>query len=68
MKTLERLTVFKKDQCLGHESNLTMICMTEAGMEEWGKGRNKATSRKRTETKEKGIDLTACNTSGFSNY
>lgn len=36
-------------------------------MEEWGKGRNKATSRKRTESKEKGIDLTVCNTLGFPN-
>ena len=39
MKTLERLTVFKKDQCLGHESNLTMIYMTGSRNGRMGKGK-----------------------------
>ena len=64
MKTLERLTVFTKDQCLGHESNLTVICVKGSRNGRMGKGKEQSNIEKK-ESKEKGIDLTVCNTLAF---
>lgn len=62
MKSLERPTVFTKDQCLGHDSNVTM--KMHERKQEWRKNgeREGIKQHREKESKEKGIDLTVCNT------
>ena len=52
MKTLERLTVFTKDQCLGHESNLTVICVKGSRNGRMGKGKEQSNIEKKNQTKK----------------
>ena len=52
MKTLERLTVFAKDQCLGPESNLTVICVKGRRNGRMGKGKEQSNIEKKNQKKK----------------
>ena len=52
MKTLERLTVFTKDQCLGHESDLTVICVKGSRNGRMGKGKEQSNIEKKNQKKK----------------